>query len=194
MNGKNFLLVLEDPFSSKTCFLPLLSVGIRMWELSRFLFWAPLCMLMNFCCCSVAQSCPTLCDPMDCKASLSLTISRSLLKLMSIQLVMPSSHLVLCRPLLLLPSICPSIRVIWNESALCIRWPKYWNFSFSMRTSSENSGLISFKMTCLISLQFNKYLWPVHIKFSVLCHHGVSFSPISTVILGIRLIIIHLLS
>ena len=177
MNGKNFLLVLEDPFSSKTCFLPLLSVGIRMWELSRFLFLAPLCVLMNFCCCSVAQSCPTLCDPMDCKASLSLTISRSLLKLMSIELVMPSSHLVLCRPLLLLPSIFPSIRAISNESALCIRWPKYWNFSFSMRTSSEYSGLISFKMTCLISLQFNKYLWPVHIKFSVLCHHGVSFSP-----------------
>ena len=114
MNGKNFLLVLEDPFSSKTYFLPLLSVGIRMWELSRFLFWAPLCMLMNFCCCSVAQSCPTLCDPMDCKAPLSLTISRSLLKLMSIESVMPSRHLILCYPLLLLPSVFPSIRVFFQ--------------------------------------------------------------------------------
>ena len=77
------------------------------------------------------------------QASLSFTISRSLLRLMSIESVMPSNHLILCRPLLLLPSILPSIRVFSNESALHIRWPKYW--SFSIRTSNEYSGLISFR-------------------------------------------------
>ena len=83
------------------------------------------------------------------QTSLSFTISWSLLKLMSIESVMPSSHLTLCHPLLLLPSIFPSIRVFSNESALCIRWPKYWNFSFSIRPSSEYSGLISFRMDWL---------------------------------------------
>ena len=85
-------------------------------------------------------------DPMDwaCQASLSFTISHSFLKLMSIKLVMPSNHLVLCCPLLLLPSIFPSIRVFSNELALCIRWPKYWGFSSSLSPSSEYSGLISF--------------------------------------------------
>ena len=80
------------------------------------------------------------------QASLSITNSRSLLKLMSIELVMLSNHLILCRPLLLLPSIFPSIRVISNKSVLCIRWPKYWNFSFSISPSNEYSGLISFRM------------------------------------------------
>ena len=80
------------------------------------------------------------------QASLSITDSWSLLKLMSIESVMPSNHLILCRPLLLLPSIFPSIRVFSNESALCIRWPKYWSFSFSISTSSEHPGLISFRM------------------------------------------------
>ena len=79
-----------------------------------------------------------------CQASLSFTISWSLLKLMSIVLMMPSSHLTLCHPLLLLPSIFPSIRVFSNESAICIRWPKYWSFSFSISPSNEYSGLISF--------------------------------------------------
>ena len=79
-----------------------------------------------------------------CQASLSFTISQSLLKLMSIESVMPSNHLVLCRPLLLLPLIFPSIRVFSNESALHIRWPKYWSFSFSISPSNEYSGLISF--------------------------------------------------
>ena len=78
-----------------------------------------------------------------CQASLSITNSQSLLKLMS-ESVMPSNHLILCRPLLLLPSIFPSIRVFSNESALHISWPKYWSFSFSIRPSSEHSGLISF--------------------------------------------------
>ena len=100
---------------------------------------------------SVTQSCLTLCDPMDrgqaaCQASLSITNSRSLLKLMSIQSVMPSNHLILSHPLLLLPSIFPTIRIFPNESVLHIRWPKYWSFSFSISTSSEYSGLISFRM------------------------------------------------
>ena len=81
-----------------------------------------------------------------CQASLSITNFRSLLKLMSIESVMPSNHLILCRPLLLLPSIFPSIRVFSNESVLRIRWPKYWSFSFNISPSNEYSGLISFRM------------------------------------------------
>ena len=81
-----------------------------------------------------------------CQASLSFTISRRLLKSMSNDSVMPSNHLILCHPLLLLPSIFPSSRVFSNESALHIRWPKYWSFSFSMSPSSEYSGLVSFRM------------------------------------------------
>ena len=84
-----------------------------------------------------------------CQASLSITSSRSSLKLMPIESVMPSSHLILCRPLLLLPSIFPSIRVFSNESALCIRWPKYWSFSFNISPSSEHAGLVSFRMDWL---------------------------------------------
>ena len=80
------------------------------------------------------------------QASLSITNSRNLLKLMSIESVMPSNHLIFCRPLLFLPSIFPSIRVFSNESVLHIRWPKYYSFSFSISPSSEYSGLISFRM------------------------------------------------
>ena len=83
------------------------------------------------------------------QASLSITKSQSLLRLMSIESVMPSSHLILCRPLLLLPSIFPSIRVFSNESVLHIRWPKYWSFSFSISPSNEYSELISFRMDWL---------------------------------------------
>ena len=83
------------------------------------------------------------------QASLSITNSRSLLKLMSISMVMPSNHLILCHPLLLLPSIFPSIRVFSNESVLRIRWPKYWSFSFNISPSNEYSGLISFRMDWL---------------------------------------------
>ena len=79
-----------------------------------------------------------------CLPSLSITNSQSLLKLMPIELVMPSNHLILCHPLLLLPSIFPSIRVFSNESVLCIRWPKDWRFSFNISASNEHSGLISF--------------------------------------------------
>ena len=95
----------------------------------------------------VTQSCPTLCDPMDCSTpSFPITNTQSLLKLMSTKLVMPSNHLILYRPLLLRPSIFPSIRVFSNESILCIRWPKHWSFSFSISPSNEYSGLISFRM------------------------------------------------
>ena len=106
---------------------------------------------MVCCCCSVAQLCLILCDPMDCsmQASLSIINSRSLLKHMPIESEMPSNHLILCRPLLLLPSIFPSIRVFSNESALHIRWPKYWSFSFSISLSNEHPGLISFRMDWL---------------------------------------------
>ena len=83
------------------------------------------------------------------QASLSITDSWSLLRLMSIKLVMPSNHLILCHPLLLLPSIFPSIRVISNESVLHIGWPKYWSFSFSINPPNEYSGLISFRMDWL---------------------------------------------
>ena len=84
-----------------------------------------------------------------CQASLSITNSWSLLKLMSIELVMLSSHLILCRPLLLLPPILPSIRVSSNESTLRLRWPKYWSFSFNISPSNEHPGLISFRMDSL---------------------------------------------
>ena len=98
---------------------------------------------------------PTLCDPWIAarQASLSITNSRSLPKLMSIELVMPSNNLILCRPLLLLSSIFPSIRVFSNESALRIRWPKYWNFSFNISPSNEHPGLISFRMDWLDLLE-----------------------------------------
>ena len=84
-----------------------------------------------------------------CQASLSITNSRSLFKPMSIETVMPSKHLIFCHPLLLLPSIFPSIRVFSNESVLCIRWPKYWSFSFSISPSNEYLRLISFRMDWL---------------------------------------------
>ena len=91
-----------------------------------------------------SQLCPTLCNLMDCSmpASLSITNSWSLLKLMSITSVMPSNHLTLCRPLLFLPSMFPSIRVFSSESVLCIRWPKYWSFSFSISPSNDNTHYI----------------------------------------------------
>ena len=100
------------------------------------------------CCCSVAQSCPTFVTPwiVACQASLPFTISQSLLKLMSIELVMLYNHLILCHPLLFLPLIFPSIRVFFNKLAVCIRWPKYWSFSLSINPSNEYSGLISFRI------------------------------------------------
>ena len=97
---------------------------------------------------SVAQSCLTLCNPMVCSKP-GLPIHHQLpefTKLRSIKLVMPSNLLILCRPLLLLPSVFPNIRVFSSESVLCIRWPKYWSFSFSISPSNEYSGLISFRI------------------------------------------------
>ena len=101
------------------------------------------------------------------QASLSITNSWSLPKLMSIDLVIPYNHLILCRPLLLLPSIFPSIRVFSNESALCIRWPKYCTFSFNIRPSNEHPGLISFRMDWLDLLAVQETLK------SLLQHHSL---------------------
>ena len=98
--------------------------------------------------CSVTKSCLTLCDPWTAarQASLSFTISQSLLKCMSIESVIPPNRLILCHLLLLLPSIFSIIRIFSNTSPLCIRWPKYWSFSFSISPSNEYSGLIFFQM------------------------------------------------
>ena len=112
------------------------------------------------------------------QASLSITSSRSLPKLMSIESMMPSNHLILCHPLLLLPSIFPSIRIFSNESALRIRWPKYWSFSFSIIPSNEHPGLISFRMDWLDLLEV-----PGTLK-SLLQHHS---SKASTAIIRMYL-------
>ena len=105
-----------------------------------------------------------------CQTSLSITDSQSLLKLMSIESVMPSHHLILCCSLLLLPSIFPSIRVFPNESVLCIRWPKDWSFSFNISPSSEYSQLISFRMDWLDLLEVQGTLK------SLLQHHSSKVS------------------
>ena len=107
-----------------------------------------------------------------CQASLSFVVSWSLLKPMSIESVMPSSHLILCHPILLLPSIFPSIRIFSNELALCIRWPKYWSFSFSIRPVNKHLGLIFFKIDCfyLLTIQetFKSHLQNHSCKASIL--------------------------
>ena len=100
---------------------------------------------------SVTQSCPTLCDPMNCSTP-GFPVHPQLpefTQITSIESVMPSSHLILCRPLLLLPLIPPRVKVFSNESALHIRWPKYWSFSFNIIPSNEHPGLISFRMDWL---------------------------------------------
>ena len=117
------------------------------------------------CCCSVAQSCPALPDPMDCSTP-GLPVSWSLFKLMSIELVMSSNHLILCCPLLLPRSLFSSIRVFSKESVLCTRWTKYWSFNFSISPSKEYSGLISFRMDWLDLLAVQGTLK------SLLQHHG----------------------
>ena len=112
-------------------------------------------------------------DPAACQASLSITNSQSLLKLMSIELVMLSNHLILCRPLLLLPSIFPSIRVFSNESVLCFWWPKYWSFSFSNSPFNEYSGLISLRIDWLDLLAVQGTLK------NLLQHHSSKASRVS---------------
>ena len=112
---------------------------------------------------SVTKSCLTLCNLMDCSPpGLPVhTTSESLLRFMFVESVMLSNHHFLCRPLLLLPSIFPSIRVFSNESALCIRWPKYWNFSFSIGPSSEYSELISFRIDWFILAEWTPSTIPI---------------------------------
>ena len=127
---------------------------------------------------SVAQSCPTLCDPMSCSTP-GLPVQLQLPpKLMSTELVMPSNHLILCRPLLLLPSIFPSIRVFSNESVLHIRWPKYWSFSFSISLANEYSGLVSFRMDWLDLLAVQgtlKSLLQYHSSKASILRHSAFF-------------------
>ena len=125
-------------------------------------------LLISSCCCSVLGRVWLFVTPWTaaCQASLSFTISQSLLKLMSIESVIPSNHLILCHPLFLLPSIFSSIRVFSSESALLIRGPKYWSFSFSISPSNEYSGLISFRMDWLELLAVQGTLK------SVLQHHN----------------------
>ena len=107
-------------------------------------------LFLQFSCSVVSDSLQPHGKPAVCQASLSITNSKSLLQLMPIELVMPSNHLILCCPFLLPPSNFPSIRVFSNESALCIRWPQYWSFSFNIRPyNDEYSGLISFRMDWL---------------------------------------------
>ena len=128
---------------------------------------------------SFVQSCPTLWDPMDCSTPGSLSInSWSLPKLMSINSVMPSKHLNLCQSLLLLPPIFPSISVFSKESVLCMRWPKYWSFSFSISTSNEFSELISFSIDWLDLLAVQgtlKSLLQHHSSKASILWHSVFF-------------------
>ena len=122
---------------------------------------------------SVAQSCLTLCDPMDCIKPGFPVITNfwSLLKIMSIKSLMPSNHLILCRPLLLLLLIFPRIRVFSNESVLCIKWPKYSSFSFKISPSNEYSRLISFRidwfLLCFLNLQMSSLMLPEKSHFAL---------------------------
>ena len=138
------------------------------------------------CCCSVFQSCLFVTPwTATCQASLSFTISRSLLKLISIESVMPSNQLILCRPLLVLPSIFPSIGVFSNELALRIRWPKYQSFSFSIGSSNEYSGWISFRINwldlCAVQGTLKNLLQHHSLKSSVLQHSALFMVQLTSV-------------
>ena len=130
---------------------------------------------------SVAQSCLTLRDPMN-HSTPGLPVHHQLpssLRLKSIESVMPSSHLILCRPLLLLPPIPPNIRVFSNESTLCMRWPKYWSFSFSIIPSKEHPGLITFRMDWLDFLAVQetlKSLFQHHSSKASILRHSAFFT------------------
>ena len=122
--------------------------------------------------CSFIQSCLILCDSMDCSMP-GFPVHQELLrllKLMPIESVVPSNHFILCSPLLLLPTIFLSIRVFFNESVLCIKWPKYWSFSLSISPSNEYSGLISFRFDCFDVPAVQKTLK------SLLQHHSAKAS------------------
>ena len=130
---------------------------------------------------SVTQSYLTLCDAMNRSTPglPTITNSQSLPKLVSIEPMMPSSHLILCRPLLLLPPIPPSIRVFSNESTLAMRWPKYWSFSFSISPSNEHPGLISFRMDWLDRLAVQgtlKSLLQHHSSKASILRHSAFFT------------------
>ena len=132
--------------------------------------------------CSVTQSCPTLCDPMTVayQASLSITNSQNLIKLMFFESMRPFNHLILCHIRLLTPSIFPSIRIFSNESVLRIRWPKYWSFSFIVSPFSEYSGLISCRMDWLDLLAVqgtHKSLLQHHSSKASLLQLSALFSP-----------------
>ena len=130
-----------------------------------------------------------------CQTSLPITNSQSLLKLMSIESVMPSNHLILCRPHLLLPSIFPSVRVFSNESVLRIRWPKYWSFSFSISPSSEYSGLIFFRMdwldllTASVKMRYREVRGPPQLQKCMLSQREISDGDIFTVLSSVLRIV-----
>ena len=144
--------------------------------------WGTLCY-----CCSVTKSCLTLCNPWTAafQASLSFTISWSVLGLMSIESVMPTNHLILYRPLLLLPSVFPRIRVFPNELALHIKWPKYWSFIFSISLFNEYSRLISFRINWFDLLAVQRTLK------SLLQHHSSKASILMCSAYGPTLTSIH---
>ena len=140
---------------------------------------------------SITQLCPTLCDPMVWSMPGFPVHHRlpELAQTMSIESVMPSNHLILCHLLLLLPSIFPSIRVLSNESVLCIRWPKYWSFSFNISPSNAYSGLISFRMDWLdlLAVQGTLKSLPQHhssqasiLQHSIFCFHSFSENSLCT--------------
>ena len=138
-------------------------------QLSHLYRYRPV--LLGLCFSSVQFSCSVVSDSLrPHKLQHAITNSRSSLKLTSIESVMPSNHLILCHPLLLLPSIFPSVTVFSNESALCIRWPKYWSFSFNISPSNEHPGLISFRMDWLDLLAVQGTLK------SLLQHHSLKAS------------------
>ena len=148
-----FIQIAEPEYNQRNCQPALWDAHVTKhhWPHSWSSFHSFLFFVWVFQFSSVTQPCPTLCNSWTAarQASLSITNSQGLLRPMSIESVMPSSHLILCCPLLLLTSIFPSIRVFSNESVLCIRWPKLWSFSFSISPSNEYSGLISFRIDWL---------------------------------------------
>ena len=145
-----------------------LSLPVKYKLKSLYCITSSVLVVLSFQFSSIVQSCPTLCETMD-YSTLGLPVHQQLLELaqvMPIRSVMSSNHLILCHPLLLLPSIIPSIRVFSNEAALRIRWPKYWSFSFSISPSNEHPGLISFRMDWLDLLTVQETLK------SLLQHHS----------------------